>query len=321
MSKKSVLVMGGTRFMGLTTVNRLIERGHDVTVFNRGTRGDILPAEVTQIRGDRDRAEDLAQLNDRGFDAVVDYSAYFPYQVTLLHETVRDIPALVHCSSSAVYAEEPVIPWPETNPLSPSRLWGQYSLNKLDGEAALREVRTSGSTAVLRPPYVLGPNNYNLREEFILNRILDDAEVLIPGDGQAAVQMYSTTQIAHSVVAMVESPPTGWEEYNVGCEWYLTLPGIVESAARVVGKPARSRVVGAGAFGTGLESFDATNILFPFPNAPLVEDVSKLARDGYLAPNETMDEMFAAALEDLLANPERRTWELSAAELAHGAVR
>lgn len=321
MSKKSVLVMGGTRFMGLPTVRRLIERGHDVTVFNRGTRPDALPGDVAQIRGDRDNDADLAKLAAKDFDAVIDYSAYFPEQVTRLHAAIPDIPSLVHISSSAVYAEDPVIPWPETNALSPSRLWGQYSVNKLNGETALREARTGGSTAVLRPPYVLGPNNYNLREEFILNRILDGAEVLIPGDGQAAVQMMSTEQVAYSAVAIVESPPAGWQDYNVGSEWYITLPGIVESAARVVGKPGRSRIVGGGAFGPGLDGYDATNFIFPFPNAPLALDVSKLAADGYAPPAETMDQMFAVALEDLLKNPERRKWELSAAEIALGATR
>ncbi|NNC93822.1 MAG: NAD-dependent epimerase/dehydratase family protein [Acidimicrobiia bacterium] len=53
-----VLVIGGTRFIGLSAVHQLVEDGHDVTVFNRGETDVELPAGVGRIRGD------LWQLDD-----------------------------------------------------------------------------------------------------------------------------------------------------------------------------------------------------------------------------------------------------------------
>lgn len=45
--------MGGTEFIGLHLERSLVARGHEVTVFNRGQRGDRLPPGVRTIVGDR----------------------------------------------------------------------------------------------------------------------------------------------------------------------------------------------------------------------------------------------------------------------------
>lgn len=48
-----VLVIGGTGFLGPHTVRRLQERGHTVTVFNRGRTNPGLFPDVEKLRGDR----------------------------------------------------------------------------------------------------------------------------------------------------------------------------------------------------------------------------------------------------------------------------
>lgn len=47
-----VLVVGGTQFMGLAAVKRLSAEGHEVTVFHRGNRCELVPLEVAHIHGD-----------------------------------------------------------------------------------------------------------------------------------------------------------------------------------------------------------------------------------------------------------------------------
>jgi 2'-hydroxyisoflavone reductase len=71
-----VLVLGGTQFLGRHVVDAALEHGHEVTLFNRGqTRPELFPG-VEKLRGDRDG--DLAALEGRAFDAVVDTSGYVP---------------------------------------------------------------------------------------------------------------------------------------------------------------------------------------------------------------------------------------------------
>ncbi len=47
-----VLVVGGTLFMGLAAVKRLVAEGHEVTVFHRGNRCEQVPPRVAHIHGD-----------------------------------------------------------------------------------------------------------------------------------------------------------------------------------------------------------------------------------------------------------------------------
>ena len=51
-----MLVLGGSRFIGLHLVRLLHSRGHDVTVLNRGRTEADLPEGVARISADRDDA-------------------------------------------------------------------------------------------------------------------------------------------------------------------------------------------------------------------------------------------------------------------------
>src|SRR5262249_61792530 len=67
------LVMVGTEYITLHLVRELLSQGHEVTVFNRGKRGDRLPAGVQTIVGDRKDHAGLAErLKGHRFDGVFD---------------------------------------------------------------------------------------------------------------------------------------------------------------------------------------------------------------------------------------------------------
>ena len=51
-----ILVLGGTRFLGPPVVRQLIERGHDVTMFHRGTRE---PSLLSGLSTGSDRSPEL----------------------------------------------------------------------------------------------------------------------------------------------------------------------------------------------------------------------------------------------------------------------
>jgi uncharacterized protein YbjT (DUF2867 family) len=47
-----ILVIGGTRFLGPHAVRRLVQWGHDVTIFHRGQTETHLPDDVRHVHGD-----------------------------------------------------------------------------------------------------------------------------------------------------------------------------------------------------------------------------------------------------------------------------
>jgi len=53
-----VLVLGGTLFLGRHLVEAALERGDEVSIFNRGLTNPELFPEVEHLRGDRDAGRD-----------------------------------------------------------------------------------------------------------------------------------------------------------------------------------------------------------------------------------------------------------------------
>jgi nucleoside-diphosphate-sugar epimerase len=61
-----ILIIGGTRYMGRIAVQRMLERGDNVTVFSRGNKKPDWWDRVRHILGDRDMRDDFkAKLKGR----------------------------------------------------------------------------------------------------------------------------------------------------------------------------------------------------------------------------------------------------------------
>src|SRR5262245_62772223 len=99
-----LLVLGGTKFLGRATVEAALARGHEVTLFNRGqTNPDLFP-ETEKLRGDREH--DLAALDGRTWDAVVDPSGYLPGAVRASAEKLAGSTGFyLFVSSLSAYAD------------------------------------------------------------------------------------------------------------------------------------------------------------------------------------------------------------------------
>ncbi len=87
-----ILFLGGTGFLGPHTVQYAIDRGHEVTLFNRGRSNTELFPELEKIVGDRDPDVDngLNALKGRNFDAVIDTSGYVPRIVGASSQLMAD---------------------------------------------------------------------------------------------------------------------------------------------------------------------------------------------------------------------------------------
>ena len=64
-----ILIMGGTRFIGVYLTKTLVTQGHEVVLFNRGNNPAPVRG-VEQIQGDRKEPEQLSKLADLSFDVV-----------------------------------------------------------------------------------------------------------------------------------------------------------------------------------------------------------------------------------------------------------
>jgi nucleoside-diphosphate-sugar epimerase len=307
-----ILVMGGTRLLGEATVRQLLADGHDLTVFNRGSQQPAWADQVRQVRGDRDRADDLAQLSGLDLDLAIDFSGYRREQTAGLLQALPGDTAIIYCSSGSVYAPTPQLPWPETTATGPWSLWGEYAQHKLASEGLLR-AETNRPVTIFRLPYVLGPRNYAPREEFVLNRLLDGAAIAIPGDGKAVQQFITADQVGQSVARLLPTATSTSQTFNLADPLALcSTEGFVQLCAELLNvEPEIVAVPGP----TGVPGpFNAANCVFPFPNEPYLLDLHRAAAAQVLPDPRPLTEALANALAVLQAEPGRRSWQRTDAE-------
>lgn len=225
----NILIIGGSRFVGPYVIQKLLTRGHQVTVFNRGTRRTDYGKDVRFIQGDRDR--DL-HISDH-FDAVADTCPYRGEQ-TQHAITALNFDFFAHFSSATVYGKPELFPLKEDHPFGRWAVWGDYG----DGKVACEEVLASSgiSYAAIRAVYVLGPDNYCDRERFIYSRMKAGDPIHIPGNGEAVCQFTFVEDVADAFVHVVENGTAGG--LNCGGDELITLNGLVKEMATIVGAEA-----------------------------------------------------------------------------------
>lgn len=218
-----LLIIGGTRFVGRHLVAAALARGHEVTLFNRGTHAP--PArDVETIAGDR--YNDLAKLSGRHWDAVVDTCGHVPRAVTAATEVLRDaVDGYVFISSQSAYADVSVRGVVETAPLAQLtseqleranqiETSGDPSYGALYGglkalcEAAAEQVMPN-RVLIVRPGLIVGPEDYTDRFTYWVVRVARGGEVLAPGRPERPVQFIDARDLAAWIVTMTERRETG----------------------------------------------------------------------------------------------------------------
>ena len=82
-----ILIIGGTVFLGRALVDAARQRGHRVTLFNRGLSNPDAYTDIETIHGDREK--DLERLRGGRWDAVIDTCGYAPRQLALSTAALR----------------------------------------------------------------------------------------------------------------------------------------------------------------------------------------------------------------------------------------
>lgn len=100
-----VLIIGGTSFIGPAVVQRLVDTGHEVTVFNRGQTPADLPEGVGRITGTREEVGEFrGQFEKLAPDVAIDMRPMSARDIQLVVAAVKGIVArIVAISSMDVY--------------------------------------------------------------------------------------------------------------------------------------------------------------------------------------------------------------------------
>jgi 2'-hydroxyisoflavone reductase len=215
---KRILILGGTGFLGPATVEAARARGHQLTLFNRGkTRPGLFP-DIETLHGDRDPkvGEGLNALGARQWDAVIDNSGYFPRQVAasakLLAPNVRHY---VFISTLSVYADNRTEGQDETGKIATipdptvEKITEQtYGALKALCEKAAAEA-FPGRATLVRPGYIVGPDDPSGRFTYWPVRVDRGGEVLAPGAPADPIQFIDVRDLGAWLITLVEKGATG----------------------------------------------------------------------------------------------------------------
>jgi 2'-hydroxyisoflavone reductase len=224
-----ILILGGTGFTGPHQVRHAVERGHHVTVFNRGRRQVDLPAGVVHLQGDRNEPDGLAVLkrevaNGATWDVVIDNPATLPFWVRDAGTVLKDATQqYVFISTISVYADTSRPGMDETtvlaryegaDPLDETMQSLQESRGALYGPlkaASEREAEKwfTGRSTIIRPGLIVGPGDMSGRFTYWPVRIDRGGEVLAPGTGHEAVQILDARDLAEWTIRMTEARTFG----------------------------------------------------------------------------------------------------------------
>lgn len=261
-----ILIIGGSRFVGPVLIAQLLEAGHALTVFNRGTVATTYPSGVRFLQGDRAEGFDLKEH----FDVVIDMCAYYGADTQMaLDQLSFDL--FVHFGTVATYKKAEVFPFTEESEIGYVPAAGEYSRGKVECEEVL--AKSGVKHAIIRPDYILGPGNYLDRENFIYQRIYRGEEIVLPGNGQALCQFVFVDEVAAILKVIVEGQLTG--AYNCAGNEFITLKGVVELMADIVGRAPK---IGFNPTADG-ENHNSNE--FPFANDNLITSNQKLRDLGF----------------------------------------
>ena len=226
-----ILIMGGTRFIGVYLTQLLVDQGHEVVLFNRGNQPAPV-AGVEQIHGDRTDATQLKeQLASERFDVIFDNNGRKLAHTQPLAEIVAgQIQQFIYMSSAGVYLPADQMPHREDDPTDPN----SRHLGKAETEAYL-SAQALPFTAI-RPTYIYGPKNYNDLEAWFFDRIVRDRPLPIPGQGLHLTQLGHVKDLAAAMVATLGNPKAIGQIYNVSGDRYVTFDGLARACATAVGK-------------------------------------------------------------------------------------
>ncbi|MFI4859212.1 MAG: NAD-dependent epimerase/dehydratase family protein [Phycisphaerales bacterium JB063] len=209
-----LLILGGTGFLGPHQVRYAQQRGHTVTLFNRGRTNPHLFPGVEKLVGDRNN--DLAALEGREFDAVIDNSANIPRWVRQSCDVLQgNIGSYQYVSSISAYASHDTPGMDESAPVGTlddptvERVTGQtYGPLKAYCEQAARDAFPD-THIVVRPGLIVGPGDPTGRFTYWPVRIDRGGETIAPGDPADPVQFIDARDLARFQIKLAEDNATG----------------------------------------------------------------------------------------------------------------
>ncbi|MBO1737364.1 SDR family oxidoreductase [Leifsonia sp. TF02-11] len=220
MTATRTLFIGGTGVISSACVARALDKGHEVTVVNRGNSAlRPLPEGVEVLHADiRDPESVHAVLGERSFDVAAEFLAFTPEHIRTDFDLFEGrVGQFVFISSASAYQTPPArMPVIESTPLR-NPFW-QYSRDKIACEDLLVEAyRDRGfPITIVRPSHTYDRTMIPTTGHWTdLARMRRGAPVVVHGDGTSRWTITHNTDFAVAFVGLLGRPEAVGDSFHI----------------------------------------------------------------------------------------------------------
>jgi nucleoside-diphosphate-sugar epimerase len=263
-----ILIIGGTRNIGLGLSQQLVEAGHQLTLFNRGRTPDPLPENIERLHGDRtDPLQLQAALAGRDFDIAIDTTLYKgPEAETVVKLLNGHVGHYIFLSSGQVYlvregVERPFREEDYEGRLMPAPKVGTYGYEEwlygMDKRKAEDVFIAAGERygfpyTTLRLPMVNSERDHFNRLYGYILRLKDGGPVLVPETPDYNLRHIYGSDVVRAIMLLVNSGQGKGRAFNisqdetVSLDEFLSILGDILDIQPTIVRFKRSQLEGNG---------------------------------------------------------------------------
>ena len=305
---QNILVTGGSGFLGISLVRRLVAEGFRPRVLDvndpkepelEGSieffKGDVRDARlVAEACRDVDTVFHLAAavLPTRGKKTYTSINAGGTHN--LLEASLQlHVKQVVHISTSAVFGVPRQMPVTEDSEFRPM---GYYGNAKFQGEGEIRRFREKGlRVSILRPRTIVGTERLGIFH-ILFDWIKRGKRIPIIGSGDNLFQFISARDVVEA--SLLAAKEESNDDFNIGAEEYSTVRSDLESLVDHAGSGSRLVSIPAALVKVTLQVLDLLRLSplmdwqYKVADKPFYFDISKAKRLLGWQPQDSNVKMF-----------------------------
>jgi len=243
---KNILFVGGAGAISHASVARAVEKGHNVTILNRGNAAiRPMPDSVEYLVADAtDHNAVRSAIGDRDFDVVAQFRAFSPEHVANDIELFKDRTGQYVFISSASAYQKPLKHHPITESTPLVNPFWQYSRDKIAGERLLTDaMREDFPVTIVRPSHTydntLIPTTGGWTD---VARFREGKPVIVHGDGTTQWTLTHSKDFAVGFVGLLGNPLAIGDTFNIVGDYAPDWNSIYTSLANAAGVAAPNLV-------------------------------------------------------------------------------
>ncbi|MBO5166050.1 MAG: SDR family oxidoreductase [Lachnospiraceae bacterium] len=238
------LFIGGTGTISTAISKKLLSKGWDLYLLNRGTRNNVLPAGAHELTADiNDEATVAEKIKDLSFDVVCDFIAFVPAQLERDYRLFNGKTKQFMFISSASAYQKPLSDYKITESTPLANPYWEYSRNKIACEEYLMKMyrETGFPITIIRPSHTYDERSIPVGAHGdkgswqVAKRMLEGKPVIVHGDGTSLWTMTHNSDFAKAFVGLMGNVHAIGEAYQITSDESLTWNQIYKIIADCLG--------------------------------------------------------------------------------------